>query len=226
MIQNLCEETVRIILAEDHKLVRNGVKLLLNEAPNIEVIAEMDNGREALDFMRKKEIPDVIITDLNMPKMDGWELIEKISIEFPAVRIIALSILDNCEAIKKTFNMGGHGYLLKNIGVYELIFAVYYVHKGGKYLCEELSMKFLDKANQITHDPFFRKKLLKEKDIGKREIEVLQLISEGYTNAEIADKIFLSKRTVEGHRQNLIQKVGVKNTASLIRFAAVHGLVS
>ncbi|HLR00844.1 MAG TPA: response regulator transcription factor [Sphingobacterium sp.] len=217
---------IKIILAEDHHLVRNGIKLLLNEQENIEVIAEMGNGHDALNFMRNESTPDILITDLNMPDMDGWRLAENIRKEFPSVGVIALSMLDRCEDIRAAFDCGVKAYLLKNVNYDEFLFAINYVNSGGRYICEELSMMFLEKTRKQTDFESSSKKIMREKDISERELEVLQLIGEGYTNTEIANRIFLSKRTIEGHRQNLIHKTDTKNTASLVRFAVLNGLIN
>src|SRR5690606_28025125 len=198
---------MKIILVEDHRLVRDGIKLLLEDQSHIEIIAEKSSGQEAVKYLREQQIPnvDIIVTDLNMPDMDGWSLTKVVKEEFPTIKILILSAIDDAVSIKEAFNNGAHGYLLKNVDYNELLSCINYIHKGGKYLCQELAFRFLESSNEVGEIEKERSFLMDELDISERELEVLKLIGEGLTNLEIADRIFLSKRTVEGHRQNLIQ---------------------
>lgn len=218
---------IKIILVEDHLVVRNGIKLLLDTQENMQVIAEANNGKEAITYIEEGIIPDVIITDINMPGMDGIQLTDRLVQQYPQVKVIILSMLNNTQNVAQAFEKGAKGYLVKNVSYDELLFAINHISNGGRYLCEELAMLLLERV--ITQPPVFgvyeKDKLIDEIELSDRELEVLQLISDGYTNVEIADKLFLSKRTVEGHRQNLIEKTGVKNSASLIKYAVVNRLV-
>lgn len=215
---------LKIILAEDHVIVRNGIKLLLGAQPGVEVIAETKNGLEVLDLLHSGMQPDVVLTDINMPEMDGIELIKKLKTDFPSVKAIVLSMLDNEKYVAQAFLEGSYGYLLKNVNEDEMLFALKTVNNGTKYLCTELSQKLLDRFTQnlVQQSELANQRI----DLSMREIEVLHLIAEGFTNQEMADKLFLSKRTVEGHRQMLIDKTGSKNTAALIRFAVVNGFLN
>ncbi|MFD2555000.1 response regulator transcription factor [Sphingobacterium tabacisoli] len=219
---------IKIILVEDHLVVRNGIKLLLDTQENMEVIAEANNGKEAIAYLAEGVVPDVIITDINMPGMDGLQLTEKLVEQYPDIKIIVLSMLNNTQNVAQAFEKGAKGYLVKNVSYDELLFAIAHIGNGGRYLCEELAMLLLERV--IAQPPAFGGDEREEGgadgiELSEREVEVLQLISDGYTNVEIADKLFLSKRTVEGHRQNLIEKTGVKNSASLIKYAVVNRLV-
>jgi DNA-binding NarL/FixJ family response regulator len=159
-----------------------------------------------------------------MPEMDGISLIAQLRTLSPSTHIVMLSMLDNEKYVAQAFIEGARGYLLKNVGEEELNFALRYVAGGGKYLCAELAEKLLDKLTQTTlQQPEANGQHI---DFSLREMEVLHLIAEGYTNTEMADKLFLSKRTIEGHRQALIDKTGAKNTAALIRFAVVNGFIN
>jgi len=215
---------LKIILAEDHKIVRNGIKMLLESQEEITVVAEADNGNEVLKYFQDGGQADIVITDINMPEMDGITLIPALKTIRPAIRIVMLSMLDNEKYIAQAFIEGASGYLLKNISEEELNFALRYVGGGGRYLCAELAEKLLDKlvSNPLQHANATGQNI----DFSLREMEVLHLIAEGYTNSEMADKLFLSKRTIEGHRQALIDKTGAKNTAALIRFAVVNGFIN
>jgi DNA-binding NarL/FixJ family response regulator len=215
---------LKIILAEDHKIVRNGIKMLLESQGEITVVAEANNGTEVLNYFKDGGQADVVITDINMPEMDGITLITELKTVSPDTRIMMLSMLDNEKYIAQAFIEGARGYLLKNVSEEELNFALRYVIGGGRYLCAELAEKLLDK---LTSNPLQQANAAGQSiDFSLREMEVLHLIAEGFTNTEMADKLFLSKRTIEGHRQALIDKTGAKNTAALIRFAVVNGFIS
>lgn len=215
---------LKIILAEDHVIVRNGIKLLLDSQAGVEVIAEARNGLEVLDLIKSGLQPDIVLTDINMPEMDGISLIKKLKTDYPAVKTIVLSMLDNEKYVAQAFLEGSCGYLLKNVNEDEMLFALKTVNNGTKYLCTELAQKLLDRFTQtlVQQSELANQRI----DLSMREIEVLNLIAEGFTNQEMADKLFLSKRTVEGHRQMLIDKTGSKNTAALIRFAVVNGFLN
>lgn len=217
---------IKIILAEDHLVVRNGIKLLLDSQSDLTVIAEASSGLEALDLLNNGDIPDILLTDITMAEMDGMELIDRISLQFPHVKIIVLSMLNNSQYVIKAFEKGALGYLVKNVGYEELLFCIHHVFNGGKFLCEEISMQLLDKLQDLPSMTHKVQELMEEIDLTEREIEVLELVGEGMTNLQIADKLFLSKRTVEGHRQNLLEKTKSNNTASLIKYAVKHGIIS
>lgn len=213
---------LKVILAEDHNIVRNGIKILLEAEEDIEVVGEATNGQEVLDFLDAGNAPDLILSDINMPLMDGIMLLETLKEQYPQTKVILLSMLDNEEYIIKAFREGASGYLLKSAGADELIFALRHVNSGNKYLSSELSLKMLDRMNSTVSSATL---IRNDIEFSTREIEVLQLIAQGLTNLEMSEKLFLSKRTIEGHRQNLIEKTGSKNTAALIRFAVLSGIV-
>ena len=216
---------IKIILAEDHQLIRTGIKLLLDAQDDLQVVGEANNGLEVLSLLKAGIKTDIVVTDITMPAMDGLELTDRLAHQHPDVKVIVLSMLNNTRQVLRAFEQGSRGYLVKNIGYQEFLFALQHVYTGGRYLCQEISMMLMD---QMDDDPSATRELgelLKDMNISEREHEILQCISEGYTNVEIADKLFLSKRTVEGHRQNLIDKTGVKNTASLIKWAMRNNLL-
>src|SRR5690554_2365515 len=213
---------LKVILAEDHNIVRNGIKILLEAEEDIEVVGEATNGQEVLDFLDAGNAPDLVLSDINMPLMDGIMLLETLKEQYPQTKVILLSMLDNEEYIIKAFREGASGYLLKSAGADELIFALRHVNSGNKYLSSELSLKMLDRMNSTVSSATL---IRNDIEFSTREIEVLQLIAQGLTNLEMSEKLFLSKRTIEGHRQNLNEKTGSKNTAALIRFAVLSGIV-
>ncbi|WP_159638143.1 response regulator [Sphingobacterium composti Ten et al. 2007 non Yoo et al. 2007] len=217
---------IKVILVEDHLVVRNGIRLLLDTSGEVEIISEAKDGSELMDLLNKGLQPDLVISDINMPLMDGLEVTSYLSANYPTIKVILLSMLNTVNQVIDAFDRGAKGYLVKNVGYNELIFAVKHVASGGRYVCEELTMLMLNILSSSSTTSVLKKETDLELDLSEREIEVLQLISEGYTNMEIADKLFLSKRTVEGHRQSLINKVKVKNSAELIKFAVQHHMVN
>ncbi|MDR6782796.1 DNA-binding NarL/FixJ family response regulator [Pedobacter africanus] len=214
---------IQVILAEDHNIVRNGIRMILEIDKGIHIAAEAVNGREVLEYLSKADKTDVVLADVNMPELDGLGLLKEIKARCLDTKVVILSMHDNEKYISEAFINGAAGYLLKSVSADELIFALKHVHNGGKYLCSELAMKMFEKSIQcgpniltISND---------KTDFSAREIEVLHLIAEGLTNNEISDKLFISKRTVEGHRQSLLEKTASRNTAALIRYAVLNGFV-
>jgi DNA-binding NarL/FixJ family response regulator len=215
---------LKIILAEDHNLVRHGIKMLLESQADIEVIAEAGDGMQVLEHLTSGIVPDIVLADINMPEMDGISLIKAIKLTHPNIKVVILSMLDHEKYVMQAFMEGSYGYLLKNVNESEMLFALKTVAGGAKYLCVELTATLL---NRFIYQTSVQTELEEmQVDLSMREIEVLNLVAEGYTNQEMADKLFLSKRTIEDHRQTLIDKTGSKNTASLIRFAVMNGFLS
>src|SRR5690606_26272691 len=216
------KDMIRIILAEDHNIVRNGIKILLDGEEEFNVAGEATDGKEVLELLKNIEKIDLVITDINMPEMDGIALLKELKTAYPEIRVVMLSMLDSEEFVSQAFSAGASGYLLKNISSDELVFAIKHVSLGHRYLCSELSIKLLERVmNSSTLTPVIDTNI----EFSSREIEVLNLIAEGLTNLEMSEKLFLSKRTIEGHRQSLIEKTGSRNTAALIRFAVLNGFV-
>lgn len=214
---------IQVLLAEDHNIVRNGIKMLLASDKEINVAGEATNGREALDFIATNASVDVILADINMPELDGISLIKEVKILNPDIRVVILSMHDNEKYVSQAFIEGASGYLLKSVSADEMIFSLKHVHAGGKYLCSELSMNMLGKLSQKNVNSIADN--VSNIEFSMREIEVLHLIADGLTNSEMSEKLFLSKRTIEGHRQSLIEKTNSKNTAALIRYAVLNGII-
>jgi len=215
---------LKVILAEDHNIVRNGIRMLLENEPDFEVIGEATNGREVLDLLERNIEAELILADINMPVMDGMSMLKAIRTNYPDVKVIFLSMLDNEKYVSQAFKEGASGYVFKNVSSDELIFSLKQVNSGSRYLCTELALNLLDRS--LQESPVFTTAPESKIEFSQREVEVLQLIAEGLTNTEIAEKIFISKRTVEGHRQSILEKTGSKNTATLIRFAVLNGFIS
>ncbi|QHS57531.1 response regulator transcription factor [Mucilaginibacter sp. 14171R-50] len=215
---------IDIILAEDHNIVRNGVISLLEKEPDIYVAGSATNGNEVLSLLENGVHADAILADMNMPHMGGIELVENVKKLYPQCKVIILSALDNEKDVIKAFQAGASGYLLKSVNPAELVFAVKHTQLNNLYICSDLSSKFLKRLLTIP-DPSALPKL-RDIEFSAKEVKVLGLITEGYTNQEIADKLFTSKRTVESQRQALIDKTASRNTAALVRFAIINGIVS
>ena len=213
---------INIILAEDHNIVRNGIKLLLEADEQIRVLGEGNNGIEVMKLLASGEV-DMIIADINMPEMDGMQLLREVKAKYPKIKVVMLSMHDHEKYVMEAFKNGGDGYLLKNVGADELIFAVKFVNQGRRYLCSELTMSLMD--TMLQSKQYLMSMPDNEIDFSLGELEILQLVAEGLTNLEMSEKLFLSKRTIEGHRQSLLDKTGSKNSAALIRYGVIKGLI-
>jgi DNA-binding NarL/FixJ family response regulator len=215
--------SIKVLLADDHKIIRDGIKSMLRAEQAIEIIGEASNGRELIDMLT--ELPaDLIIMDVNMPEMDGFETTSYIARHHPSVKVLVLSMLDHERYITKMLEAGALGYILKNTGREELTHAIKTVASGNLYICSEIAINLLKRNHPIPVKYPLTSETSAAK-LSKRELEVLQLLAEGLNNAEIADKLFTSKRTVESHRKNLLSKTESKNTAALIKYALSRGII-
>ena len=210
-------EKIRIIIADDHQLFRNGLKILLNAFPEFEVVAEASNGEEFLKILNNIKA-DVALMDINMPEMDGIEATRKGLKLCPEINIIALSMYGEEEYYYKMVDAGAKGFLVKDSDISEVKDAILTVRKGGSYFSQDLLYHVIQK---IKH----RENESKSANLSKRETEILFKICEGLSNQEIAENLFISKRTVDKHRANLLGKTNSKNTASLILFAIRNKLI-
>jgi DNA-binding NarL/FixJ family response regulator len=210
-------EKIRIIIADDHQLFRNGLKILLNSFPEFEVIGEASNGEEFLRLIKTINA-DIALMDINMPEMDGIDATRKGLKINPSINIIALSMYGEEEYYYKMVDAGAKGFLLKDSDIYEVKEAILTVIKGGSYFSQELLYHVIQKIKHREHES-------KSANLSKREKEILMKICEGLSNQEIAEALFISKRTVDKHRANLLGKTNSKNTASLILFAIRNKLI-
>jgi DNA-binding NarL/FixJ family response regulator len=210
-------EKIRIIIADDHQLFRNGLKILLNSFPEFEVIGEASNGEEFLRLIKTINA-DIALMDINMPEMDGIDATRKGLKINPSINIIALSMYGEEEYYYKMVDAGAKGFLLKDSDIYEVKEAILTVIKGGSYFSQELLYHVIQKIKHREHEN-------KSANLSKREKEILMKICEGLSNQEIAEALFISKRTVDKHRANLLGKTNSKNTASLILFAIRNKLI-
>ena len=210
-------EKINIVIADDHQLFRNGLKILLAAFPEFEVVGEASNGKEFLLLVKNLSV-DVALIDINMPEMDGIEAVRCAMKTCKNLNVIALSMYSEEEYYYKMVDAGAKGFLLKDSNISEVKEAILTVNKGGSYFSQELLHYVIQKIKRREHES-------KSANLSKREIEILLKICEGLSNQEIAQSLFISKRTVDKHRANLLGKTGSKNTASLILFAIKNKLI-
>ena len=209
--------TIRVLLADDHALMREGLRALLTAATGIEVVGEVRTGREAERQVARLN-PDVVLMDIAMPDLNGIEAARAIHAKCPAVRIVMLSMHATAEYVYRAFEAGACGYLLKEVAVEEVITAVRTVHAGKRFLSPALAESVPDPGSGYARGPVDR--------LSARERQVLQLVVEGHTSNEIARMLHLSPKSVETYRSRLMLKLGVRDLPSLVKFALEHGLTS
>lgn len=227
MGDTVLQNTISIVLADDHLLVRDGIRALLEEESNLEVIGEVSNGFEALEMV-KSHTPDILIIDIRMPQMGGIEAVEQLNATLGTkTKCIILSMHDSEEYILKSVQAGAAGYLLKDTDKNEFIKAIHTVHEGGKYFSGDISNVLVNNLLHPNSPEKSQSKKSKETpfDLTNKELKVLQLVLQGFTNKEISEKLQNSKRTIETHRFNLMKKMEVKNLIDLSKKAAKYDLV-
>jgi len=210
---------INILIADDHQLMIDGIKATLRDIRDFEIVAEAHEGYQVIRTLEAGLKVDVILMDISMPKMDGLDCTKIVSKKFPLSRIIALSQFGEKRFVKQMIKNGASGYLLKDADKDVLEAAIRKVNSGEKYFCERLSLALvnLELKSENTKSLF--------PNLTSRELDVLSLICKEYSTQEIADKLFVSFHTVEGHRANLLDKAGAKNTAGLVRWAVENDLI-
>jgi|SRR5687768_2647001 DNA-binding NarL/FixJ family response regulator len=209
---------IRVLIADDHQMFVDGLKSLLVEEKEMHVVGEAKNGYEVLDICDHEQV-DIVIMDINMPLMDGIQTSRKLSKKHPSVKILGLSMYNDRDYISDILKAGALGYVLKNTGKESLLSAIATLQSGSSYLSEEVSRTLLSGfMKNHSGDQMIEK-------LSDREREVLDCIASGLTTHEIADKLFISKNTVETHRKNLLYKLKAKNTAELVNNAYKQRLI-
>jgi DNA-binding NarL/FixJ family response regulator len=216
------DQRYRVVIAEDHTIIREGLRSLLNQAKDFNIVGEAADGREALRYVEKLK-PDLVLTDLSMPRMDGTDVIGAIKKQSPNTKVIALTIHRAEEYILATLRAGVDGYVLKEASYEELMMAIRSVLKGKHYLSPEISGKLIE--GYLEGRKTYKLDSLWE-TLTKREREILKLIAEGFKSKEIADYLCISVHTVETHRSTLMKKLNLHNPAALVALAIEKGLVS
>jgi len=237
----------RIFIVDDHAVLREGLHMLLAQEPGFEVVGEAANGQELLE--RLPAVPtDVVLLDMNMPVLGGVATAQRLRADHPQTRILMLSMVDNPRHVSQALRAGADGYILKNADRGELVVAIQTVVGGKRFLCSEVGLSLLDTIISVEPPAAAAVSAPESAALGapvsgpggaterapasgaasltRRELEIVRLVAEGLTTQQIADQLFTSKRTVETHRQNLLEKTGTNNTAALIRYAMTQGYLS
>jgi two-component system response regulator NreC len=213
-------EKLKILLAEDHRILREGLKMMIDEQPNMEVVGEADDGIEA--WQKTTELqPDVVLMDVSMPRMNGADATRRIRELCPEVKIIALTAHRASAYLSQMLKAGASGYVLKNTAFNELVDAIVAVAKGGRYIdraSQELMLNAPPENVTWKGDP-------QGKPLSEREMEVIALVANGYTNKEIANKLAISVKTVESHKANSMQKLDLKSRAEIVDYARFRGWI-
>ena len=211
----------KVALTDDHKLLRNGLSGLINSFDDYEVIIEADNGKDLQSKMTNDNLPDLVLIDINMPLMDGFATAQWIKQTYPLVKVMALSMYDNENSIIRMFKAGAKGYILKDSEPHELKAALDSIMTKGYYYSELVSGKLIHSINKLDEDTDVRNLI----QLNDREIEFLKLACTEMTYKEIAEKMFLSPRTIDGYRDVLFEKLGLKTRVGLVMYAIKNGIV-
>ena len=210
-------EPIRVLIVDDHAVVRTGIKLMLATEPDIEPVAEAGTRREAI-FAARSTKPDVILLDVVMPDGSGLESIPQLLHEQPEAKVLVLSMQDDPRYVREAFAAGASGYVLKEAADVEVVGAVREVARGGRYVHPELGARLLEAEAEAA-------RRAEEDPLSSREREVLRLLAYGHTNQEIAKQLFISVRTAETHRAHIMQKLRITTRAELVRYAITQGLL-
>ncbi|MEX1002467.1 MAG: response regulator transcription factor [Crocinitomicaceae bacterium] len=215
---------IRVLLVDDHQLIIDGLRGFLEKCDNYQIVGEAHSGDEAIKLTPILN-PDVILMDIEMQEISGIQACEEIKRNHPEIKVIIVSMHHEKELIKKLVDKGADGYLLKNSSQSEVLNAIESVLKGENYFSQDVCRSLLDKPTHPTAKNTGSSDLLVIANLTDREIEILKLVAEGLTNKEIGDSLYISHRTVDTHRTNIMKKLDINNVASLIRFAFKNRLV-
>jgi two-component system, NarL family, nitrate/nitrite response regulator NarL len=211
----MSDRRIKVVLVDDHHIVLDGLESLLQQEPEFQVLASLRSGEEVLDLLKTQQ-PQILLTDFSLPGISGIDFVRHVRRLYPQIKIIVLSMHDEAHIIKSVLKEGVEGYLLKNIQHSELKSAIRHVAQGLPYVSPEVTRLLMDEMNKPKDEP----ELLTE-----RELDVLRLIAKEFSNKEIADKLFISERTVETHRKNIFRKTKTSSLVGLIKFAYEHKMV-
>jgi len=212
-------QKINIILVDDHQIVRDGIKSLLSNVEDIEIVAEVSGAKELFEFI-KKDAPDIVITDISMPEISGIEITKRLADNYPQIKVLILSMFINEDYIFNSINAGAKGYLPKNTTAEELIEAVRTIYSGKEFYNKTVSDIMLKHYISKAKNPDE-----KEETLSKRELEILKLHAEGLNNKEIADNLFISIRTVESHKNHIMQKLKLKNPVDMVKYAIKNKII-
>jgi DNA-binding NarL/FixJ family response regulator len=215
-------DKIKILIADDHKIIRVGLRGILEREADLEVIGEAENGYQVIEII-SKTVTDVILMDIDMGRSDGIETTQQIKKTHPDVKVLALTMHEEQDHIIRMLEAGASGYLLKNAGREELLAAIHAVINGDSYFSNSVSATLLKALTNIKGKS--SSKTSHNTPLSDREIEVIKLIAQEFSNGEIAEKLFISIRTVDTHRRNILEKLQLKNTAGLVRYAIEKALI-
>jgi len=211
---------IKLVIADDHEIFRDGLKLMLGKQEDIVLVGEADNGKQLIALVEEQR-PDVVLTDIKMPVMDGIEATKWLSEHYPDTGIIGLSMFNEDNLIIDMLEAGARGYLIKNADKNEVIDAIKTVYQQDTYYCRQTTGKLARMIANSKYNPYSRKPKI---EFSEREKDIIELICQEFTNKEIGEKLFLSSRTVEGYRMKIQEKMGVKNSVGIVVYAMKHGL--
>ncbi|MFC7781164.1 two-component system response regulator LetA [Legionella taurinensis] len=208
---------IKVLIVDDHALVRMGIRRLLDDLPDMEVVAEAENGEQALTLVKTCK-PDVVLLDMKMPGIDGWEVTRRLKKSNPQIKIIAVTAMCAEPLPTRILQLGAMGYLTKESGAQEMAAAIRKVAKGEKYLSAEIAQKMaINSLEAVEESPFDR--------LSEREMQVMFMITSGMTVQDIADRLFLSSKTINGYRYRMFDKLGIKNDVELTFLAMKHRII-
>ena len=221
------QQPVSVVIADDHQLFIAGLRTILKDINGyeMELLDIANTGEELIKILKHKE-PDLLILDLNMPERDGLDVLGSIRERYEELKILALTMYDESKIVKSAFKSGVDGYVLKSTGKEELLRAIGEVLEGKTYMGKGVSLNSIIEGSRKSDSDFqFEDRFIKKYNLTKREIEILRLISQAMSNKEIAKELYISDQTVSVHRKNIMRKLGVSNTAGLIKIAYDHSLI-
>ncbi|MCB2196561.1 MAG: response regulator transcription factor [Bacteroidetes bacterium] len=210
-------DKINIVLVDDHQMFRDGVKSVLSDEENIEITGEVGSGKDLYELL-EHITPDLIITDISMPDISGIEVAKYVTEKYPGIKILILSMHSNEEFITKALSVGANGYLPKDTSMTELLKAINTIYKGDNYFNKSISDTIL---NSLMNKP-----KEENKSLTKREKEIINLVVDGLSNKEIADKLCISIRTVDSHKNNIMQKLNLKSSVELVKYAIKNNLAN
>lgn len=211
-------DSIKILIADDHTIIRNGLKLMLDKNSKFKIVGDVNSGSAAIDFIEKNSNQvDIVLMDIDMPGMNGIEATKILTSKHPHIKVLALTMHKEEKFINDMINAGALSYILKETDIPELVQAIENTAQGKKYYSNEVSMSLINALMKKGTD--------NGHDLSKRELDVLKLIASGMTNKEAGEKLFISARTVESHRRNILDKLDFKNTSEMIRYAIENDLI-
>jgi DNA-binding NarL/FixJ family response regulator len=210
----------RLLIVDDHQMLLDGIRALLQDVPSFQIVAEAHNGNQALEELKKTPV-DIVVTDISMPDMNGIELTQKIKSDYPDIKVLTLSMFSEKQTIREMVDAGVSGYILKNTGKEELVGALTKIASGGIYFGDEVTNEMM----RMMSDNDREQEKKTAVTLTFREKEILKLITKEYSNVQIATELFISERTVETHRKNIFRKTNTKGIVGLIKYAYEYNLI-